>query len=123
MFLGRAGLAMDFNSAWILATLAPFYFVIRFSVIAREEAYFERSLVRSISPTSPAFAAGCKGQAGEVRLIKPGAPPEQADTWLQALKNSCHRYGHGVAAAGFEVDSVCQRGAPDSIKLRTQIAL
>ncbi len=30
------------NSAWILATLAPFYFVIRFSVIAREEAYLER---------------------------------------------------------------------------------
>jgi len=36
MFLGRAGLAMGFNSAWILATLAPFYFVIRFSVIARQ---------------------------------------------------------------------------------------
>jgi protein-S-isoprenylcysteine O-methyltransferase Ste14 len=42
MFLGEAGLAMGFNSAWILATLAPFYFVIRFSVIAREEAYLER---------------------------------------------------------------------------------
>jgi protein-S-isoprenylcysteine O-methyltransferase Ste14 len=36
MFLGQAGLAMDFNSAWILATLAPFYFVICFSVIARQ---------------------------------------------------------------------------------------
>jgi len=41
MFLGQAGLAMGFNSAWILATLAPFCFVIRFSVIAREEAYLE----------------------------------------------------------------------------------
>jgi len=27
---------MGFNSAWMLATLAPFYFVIRFSVIARQ---------------------------------------------------------------------------------------
>ena len=27
---------MGFNSEWILATLAPFYFVIRFSVIARQ---------------------------------------------------------------------------------------
>ena len=36
MFLGQAGLAMGFNSEWILATLAPFYFVIRFSVIARQ---------------------------------------------------------------------------------------
>src|SRR6516164_1974103 len=36
MFLGQAGLEMGFNSAWILATLAPFYFVIRFSVIARQ---------------------------------------------------------------------------------------
>ena len=36
MFLGQAGLAMGFNSAWMLATLAPFYFVIRFSVIARQ---------------------------------------------------------------------------------------
>ena len=35
MFLGQAGLAMGFNSAWILAALAPFYFVIRFSVIAK----------------------------------------------------------------------------------------
>jgi protein-S-isoprenylcysteine O-methyltransferase Ste14 len=41
MFLGQAGLAIGFNSAWILATLVPFYFVIRFGVIAREEAYLE----------------------------------------------------------------------------------
>ena len=42
MFLGQAGLATGFNSAWILAMLVPFYFVIRFGVIAREEAYLER---------------------------------------------------------------------------------
>jgi protein-S-isoprenylcysteine O-methyltransferase Ste14 len=41
MFLGQAGLATGFNSAWILAMLVPFYFVIRFGVIAREEAYLE----------------------------------------------------------------------------------
>jgi len=42
MFLGQTGLAIGFNSAWILAMLVPFYFVIRFGVIAREEAYLER---------------------------------------------------------------------------------
>ena len=41
MLLGQAGLAVGFNSAWILATLVPFFFVIRFGVIAREEAYLE----------------------------------------------------------------------------------
>jgi len=41
MFLGQTGLAIGFNSAWILAMLVPFYFVIRFGVIAREEAYLE----------------------------------------------------------------------------------
>jgi len=43
MFLGQAGLAMGFNNAWILAMLVPFYFAIRFGVIAREEAYLERN--------------------------------------------------------------------------------
>jgi protein-S-isoprenylcysteine O-methyltransferase Ste14 len=41
MLLGQAGLAVGFNSGWILATLVPFYCVIRFGVIAREEAYLE----------------------------------------------------------------------------------
>ena len=42
MFLGQSGLAVGFNSLWLLATLVPFYFVIRYGVIAREEAYLER---------------------------------------------------------------------------------
>ncbi len=42
MFLGQTGLAIGFDSLWILATLVPFYFVIRHGVIAREEAYLER---------------------------------------------------------------------------------
>ena len=42
MFLGQTGLAIGFNSLWILATLVPFYLVIRYGVIAREEAYLER---------------------------------------------------------------------------------
>ena len=42
MFIGQAGLAIGFNSLWILAALAPFYFIIRYGVVAREEAYLER---------------------------------------------------------------------------------
>jgi protein-S-isoprenylcysteine O-methyltransferase Ste14 len=41
MLLGQAGLAVGFDSLWILATLVPFYLVIRYGVIAREEAYLE----------------------------------------------------------------------------------
>jgi protein-S-isoprenylcysteine O-methyltransferase Ste14 len=42
MFLGLIGLAIAFDSLWILATLALFYLVVRYGVVAREEAYLER---------------------------------------------------------------------------------
>ncbi|MBI3196714.1 MAG: isoprenylcysteine carboxylmethyltransferase family protein [Rhodospirillales bacterium] len=42
MFLGQIGLAIAFNSLWILVALAPFYLVIRYGVVAREEVYLER---------------------------------------------------------------------------------
>src|SRR5687768_5053135 len=42
MFLGLVGLAMAFNSLWLLAVLVPFALVIRYGVVAREEAYLER---------------------------------------------------------------------------------
>jgi protein-S-isoprenylcysteine O-methyltransferase Ste14 len=42
MVLGLIGLAIAFNSAWLLVTLVPFALVIRYGVIAREEAYLER---------------------------------------------------------------------------------
>lgn len=42
MFLGQTGLAIGFDSLWILAALAPFYAVVRYGVVAREEAYLER---------------------------------------------------------------------------------
>jgi protein-S-isoprenylcysteine O-methyltransferase Ste14 len=42
MFLGQSGLAVGFNSLWLFATLVPFYVVIRYGVVAREEAYLER---------------------------------------------------------------------------------
>ena len=42
MFLGLIGLAIAFDSLWILATLALVYLVIRYGVVAREEAYLER---------------------------------------------------------------------------------
>ncbi len=42
MFLGQIGLAVGLNSLWVLAMLVPFYLVIRYGVVAREEAYLER---------------------------------------------------------------------------------
>jgi len=42
MFLGQIGLAIGFDNLWLLAVLVPFYLVIRYGVIAREEAYLER---------------------------------------------------------------------------------
>lgn len=42
MVLGLIGLALAFNSLWLLLALVPFALVIRYGVIAREEAYLER---------------------------------------------------------------------------------
>jgi protein-S-isoprenylcysteine O-methyltransferase Ste14 len=42
MLLGQTGLAIGFDSLWLLVTLVPFYLVIRYGVVAREEAYLER---------------------------------------------------------------------------------
>ncbi|MEH2623020.1 protein-S-isoprenylcysteine O-methyltransferase Ste14 [Bradyrhizobium sp. AZCC 1719] len=42
MVLGLIGLAIAFNSLWLLMTLVPFALVIHCGVIAREEAYLER---------------------------------------------------------------------------------
>jgi protein-S-isoprenylcysteine O-methyltransferase Ste14 len=38
MVLGLIGLAIAFNSLWLLMTLLPFALVIRYGVVAREEA-------------------------------------------------------------------------------------
>ena len=42
MFLGLVGLAVAFDSLWLLAALVPFALIIRAGVVAREEAYLER---------------------------------------------------------------------------------
>jgi protein-S-isoprenylcysteine O-methyltransferase Ste14 len=42
IFLGLVGLAIAFDSLWPLVTLVPFTLVIRYGVVAREEAYLER---------------------------------------------------------------------------------
>jgi protein-S-isoprenylcysteine O-methyltransferase Ste14 len=42
MFLGLVGLAMAFDSLWLLVALMPFALVIRYGVVAREEAYLGR---------------------------------------------------------------------------------
>jgi protein-S-isoprenylcysteine O-methyltransferase Ste14 len=41
-FLGLAGLAVGFDSVWLLVALVAFFFVIRYGVVAREEAYLAR---------------------------------------------------------------------------------
>ena len=43
MMLALVGLAIAFDSLWPLVTLVPFALVIRYGVIAREEAYLERT--------------------------------------------------------------------------------
>lgn len=42
MFLGLAGVAIGFDSLWHVILLVPFYLVIRYGVVAREEAYLAR---------------------------------------------------------------------------------
>jgi protein-S-isoprenylcysteine O-methyltransferase Ste14 len=42
MFLGLVGLAIAFDSLWLLLMLVAFALVIRYGVVAREEAYLER---------------------------------------------------------------------------------
>jgi len=42
MMLGLIGLAIAFDDLWLLVLLIPFFFVIRYGVVAREEAYLAR---------------------------------------------------------------------------------
>jgi protein-S-isoprenylcysteine O-methyltransferase Ste14 len=42
MMMGLIGEAIAFNSLWPLLSLVPFALVIRYGVVAREEAYLER---------------------------------------------------------------------------------
>jgi protein-S-isoprenylcysteine O-methyltransferase Ste14 len=42
MVLGLIGLGIALNSLWLLLALVPFGLVIRYGVVAREEAYLER---------------------------------------------------------------------------------
>ena len=43
MFFGLVGLAIAFDSLWLIGTLVPFALVIRYGVVAREETYLERT--------------------------------------------------------------------------------
>lgn len=45
--IGVVGVAVALDSLWILAALVPFYLVIRYGVVAREEAYLERKFGQS----------------------------------------------------------------------------
>ena len=42
MFLGLIGLSIASDNLWLLMVLAPFALVIRYGVVAREEAYLDR---------------------------------------------------------------------------------
>ena len=42
MILGLIGLAIAFNTIWLLLMMVPFALVIRYGVVAREEAYLDR---------------------------------------------------------------------------------
>ena len=42
MVLGLIGLGIAFDNLWLLVMLVPFALVIRYGVVAREEAYLER---------------------------------------------------------------------------------
>lgn len=42
MFGGQIGLGIAFDNLWLLLMLVPFALVIRYGVVAREEAYLER---------------------------------------------------------------------------------
>jgi protein-S-isoprenylcysteine O-methyltransferase Ste14 len=42
MMLGLIGLAVAFDDLWLLVLLVPFFLVIRYGVVAREEAYLTR---------------------------------------------------------------------------------
>ena len=42
MLLGLIGLATAFDTLWLLMMLVPFALIIRYGVVAREEAYLER---------------------------------------------------------------------------------
>lgn len=42
MFLALTGLAIAFDTLWLLIMLVPFVIVIRYGVVAREEAYLDR---------------------------------------------------------------------------------
>jgi protein-S-isoprenylcysteine O-methyltransferase Ste14 len=42
MLIGQTGLAIGFNSLWILATVVVQFLVLNYGVVAREEAYLQR---------------------------------------------------------------------------------
>jgi protein-S-isoprenylcysteine O-methyltransferase Ste14 len=90
MLMVLFGLALALHTAWLLLAMVPFYLVIRFGVIAREEAYLERKfggayldyrsrVRRWLQPEQPsafdARAAGqkhsCSRRRGEARRIAP----------------------------------------------------
>jgi protein-S-isoprenylcysteine O-methyltransferase Ste14 len=77
MVLGLIGLAVALNSLWLLLTLVPFALVIRYGVVAREEAYLERKFGdvyrRYRAQCLPDDARG-RSVRKMARVLKPGGP-------------------------------------------------
>jgi hypothetical protein len=58
MMLGLVGLAIAFDNLWLLVTIVPFFLVIRYGVVAREEPISSASSAKSIAATAHACGAG-----------------------------------------------------------------
>ena len=68
MLLGQTGIAIAFDNLWVVAMLMPFYLVIRFGVVARENA---GPMWRSSPPSGQRADMGSdelSGGAGPIRL-------------------------------------------------------
>jgi hypothetical protein len=69
MFLGLIGLGIAFDSLWLLLMLVPFALVIRYGVVAREEAYLERKFGEVASSWRLKEAVLCGSDPGLSLLI------------------------------------------------------
>ena len=81
MLLGLIGLAITFNSLWLLLTLVPCALIIRYGVVIREEAYLERKF------GDVACGAGCRQL---LRRVNPMNTPRDSAAAFQRRRVSGH---------------------------------
>ena len=78
MFLGQIGLAIAFDSLWLLAMLVPFALVIRYGVVAREEVYLGHKFSDAYRGYCPASGAGYSTGHAANRIVIRRAVQEAA---------------------------------------------